>query len=247
MNYLILIASLVFGLIIGSFLNVVIFRLRKKESLLFKRSYCPRCKKKLKVWELIPVLSFLILKGRCSHCHRKIAWQYPLVELATALAFATVYLRFGFSLKTGYLIVLAGFLILIFVFDLKYYLIPDWFVWPAIILALLGSYFVMHLSIYNLLWGILISGGFFLCLLLITKGKGMGMGDVKLGILVGSILAFPQIILVLFLAFILGGITGGILLLTKKKKRTDLIPFAPFLVLATFLILLWEPAIKNWF
>ncbi len=232
-----LILFFILGLIIGSFLNVVIHRFKTKESVIKKRSYCPHCKKTLKNRDLIPVLSFLLLKGKCRYCKKPIAIQYPLVELVLAFLFLALYLKFGFSFSILYYFVIAIILLIIFFFDLRYYIIPDWLVIPGAIVAFLGGFFVLKLSILNLVFGLLIGGGFFLLLMLFTKGKGMGMGDVKLGGFAGLILGFPQIVLALFFTFVLGGLMASVLLLTGKKKRKDLIPFAPFFVIAILLVI----------
>ena len=246
MEILYLILFFILGLIIGSFLNVVILRFKKKESVVKKRSYCLKCKKKLGVWDLFPVLSFLFLKGKCRYCKKPISIQYPLVELATAILFVALYWKFDLTLALLYFLVITTCLILVFVIDLKHFIVPDRFIIPGIFLAFLASYLILDFTLVSLSLGILISGGFFLILVLISKGKAMGMGDVKLGILAGLIIGFPQIILTLFLAFVFGGIISGILLATKKKKGKDLIPFAPFFVTAILLTVFFGGQILDW-
>ncbi len=245
MNILFLILFFASGLIIGSFLNVVIHRFKTKESVVKKRSYCPHCKKTLKNRDLIPVLSFLLLKGKCRSCKKPISIQYPLVELALALLFLAVYLRFGFSFNTLYFFLIVIGLLLVFFFDLYYYIVPDLLVIPGAVVAFLGGHFILKLSLLNLIFGLLIGGGFFLLLMLFTKGKGMGMGDVKLGIFAGLILGFPNIVLAIFFTFVFGGIVAGVLLLTKKKKRTDIIPFAPFFTVAIILTIFFGRNLLN--
>ncbi|MFC1652076.1 prepilin peptidase, partial [Patescibacteria group bacterium] len=212
MEILYLVLFFVLGLIVGSFLNVVIFRFKKKESIVKKRSHCPNCKKKLRVWDLFPVLSFLFLKGKCRYCKKPISIQYPLVELATAILFAALYWKFDLNIILLYFLVVSCSLILIFVIDLKHFIVPDRLIIPGIFLAFFVSYLILDFTLVSLGLGVLIGGGFFLILVLVSKGKAMGMGDVKLGILAGLIIGFPQIILTLFFAFVFGGIISGILL-----------------------------------
>jgi len=246
MDLLIFILFFVLGLIVGSFLNVVIFRFKKKESVLKERSYCPKCKKKLEVWDLVPVLSFLFLGGKCRYCKKPISIQYPLVELVTAVLFMALYWKFDLTIALFYFLVVTCLLILIFVVDLKHYTVPDRLVIPGVFLAFLASYLILDFSLINLGLGVLVSGGFFLILFLISKGKAIGMGDLKLGILAGLILGFPEVILALFFAFIFGGLVGGILILSKKKKGRDLIPFAPFFVTAIILTIFFGEKILEW-
>ncbi len=245
MSILITILFFVLGLLIGSFLNVVILRSKKQESVVSKPSHCPKCKKRLKVWDLIPVLSFLLLQKRCRYCKKEISWQYPLVEISTALIFAALYLECDLTLRLGYFLVIAGFLMVILVFDLKYYLILDRIVLPAALLAFLGSYLILEISLVKILMGGLIGASFFLILFLITKGKGMGLGDVKLGLFGGFFFGWPAILIVLFLTFLLGGLISALLLLMKKKKRTDMIPFAPFFVVSFFAVMFFGNSILD--
>ena len=212
--WIIYIFFFILGTIVGSFLNVVILRLKKNESILKKRSYCPNCKKKLAWDELIPLVSFLIQKGKCRKCGKKISLQYPLVEFFTGLIFIFVVAYiFNFTLysfiNTLFLLIFSCFLIVIFVYDLKYYLIPDKIIYPAIIITFLYdiyiSLLVQDLSLLtSSIIAALIAGGFFLLIILISKGKWMGMGDLKIGILIGLFFGLPQTLLVLFLAFLSG-------------------------------------------
>ena len=256
----------IFGTIIGSFLNVVIARLKTKESILKDRSHCPFCKKKLSWYELVPIASFLIQKGRCKKCKKKISWQYPLVELTTGLIFLLAI--FNFSPYGGpavgwqfpgiinilFLLIISSFLIIIFVYDLKHYLVPDEIIYPAIVLTFI--YFLFRIwnfgnwnlfVIWNLLFGALLGGAFFLIIVLVSRGRWMGMGDVKIGVLMGLLLGLPQVFVAIFLAFLIGAFISIILLLLKKKKLKSEIPFAPFLVGATFVVFLWGDILIKWY
>jgi prepilin signal peptidase PulO-like enzyme (type II secretory pathway) len=239
----------------GSFLNCVIYRLEQKKSLK-GRSFCPNCKHKLLWQDLFPVLSFLFLKGRCRYCHKKISIQYPLVEFATGLVFLLIF-NFKFLIfnqleilnfiNLAFLFYVTSSLIVIFVYDLKYYIIPDKVLLPAIAAAFLYSILKSDFSIINLLSAVAIAAGFFLFIFLISKGKWMGFGDVKLAILMGLLLGLPNVLAALFLAFFFGSIVGIILMILKRKGLKSEIPFGPFLITGTFAALFWGQAIVNWY
>jgi len=255
----------IFGLAVGSFLNCVIYRLEKKQSFLKGRSYCPYCKHILKWQDLIPIFSFLILKGKCHYCQKKISWQYPLVEISTALIFLLI---FNFSAFGGsaqgwqniftilYLLVISSFLIIIFVYDLKHYIIPDKVVYPLIGITFLYQLF----GIWNLEFGIwnfkplicailsaIFASGFFLFIVFISKGRAMGIGDIKLAFFMGFFLGFPNILVALFFAFMIGAIIGIGLILMKKKTLKSEVPFGPFLITGTFIAFFWGQILINWY
>ena len=240
----------VLGTIVGSFLNVIILRLKNKKSIFKKPSHCPFCKKKLKWYELIPIISFVLQKGRCRKCKKKISWQYPLVELATGFSFMLIlnfqFLIFNFQtfISTVFLLAIACFLIVIFVYDLKYYLVPDKIIYPAIIITFLYSFYS---AFFNKLLAGILGGLFFLIIVLISRGKWMGMGDVKIGILMGLLLGLAHLFTALFLAFLIGGAVSVILLALKRKTMKSEIPLGPFLAGATFVVLLWGDILLNWY
>ena len=236
-----------FGLTIGSFLNVVICRLETNESILISRSHCPKCKVILKWYDLIPVFSFIFCKGRCRYCDKKIIWQYPMVEIITGLLFLLIF-NFQFSIfNLIYYLIIISFLIIIFVYDLKYYLILDKVIFPAIIIVGIFNFLI---SPEGWQFSILSAFGaslFFLLLVLVSKGKWMGLGDVKFAFLMGLILSWPNILLGLFLSFFSGAIIGIILILFGKKGLKSQIPFGPFLVGATVLIMLYGQYLNSWY
>ncbi|MBU2579534.1 prepilin peptidase [Patescibacteria group bacterium] len=243
----------ILGLSVGSFLNVVICRLETKESIVAKRSHCPQCGAVLSWYDLIPVLSFVFLLGKCRSCGKKISWQYPVIEITTACLFLLIF-NFQFSifnefsilnfqtLNLFYYLIIICFLIVIFVYDLRHYIIPDKIVFPAIIIA---GIFNFQFSIFNefsifkfSILSAILAGGFFLSLVLFSKGKWMGMGDVKLAFLMGLILGWPNILAALFLAFLTGAVVGVALIIFGKKGLKSQIPFGPFLAGATVLVML---------
>ena len=230
----------ILGLSIGSFLNVIICRLETKETIISNRSYCPQCRVILKWYDLIPVLSFLLQKCRCRYCNKKISWQYPVVEIATACLFLLIF-NLQFSIfNLIYYFIIVSFLIIIFTYDLKHYIIPNRIVYPCIIISLLYLLFTAYDSLFYYFLSAFIASGFFLALVLISKGKWMGLGDVKLAFLMGLILGWPNILLALFLSFLLGAVVGVGLIVFNKKDFKSQIPFGPFLAGSTILVMFYN-------
>lgn len=237
----------ILGLVVGSFLNAVIYRLHKKVSFLRGRSYCPWCKHDLSTKDLIPLFSFMFLKGECRYCLKKISWQYPLVEFGTMVVFLLLFWQFGLTLEFFVYLIYASILIIIFVYDLRYYLILDKVSLPAIIIAVLLSVFILNISLINILFGVLIGGGFFLLQFYISNGKWIGGGDIRLGVLMGAMLGFPGILVALFTAYVLGSIVGIFLILSKKKKWKSQVPFGTFLSLATLITFVFGELVIEYY
>jgi len=276
-----------FGLVAGSFLNAIIYRLflqeelysdsngrRKQGITVFKgRSFCPSCKHGLAWFDLIPLLSFALLKGQCRYCKRKISWQYPLVELVTGALFLLIF-NYQFSifnefsilqfLKLIYLLTVTSSLIVIFVYDLKHYIIPDTPLFLAIGMTIGYTLFVWVIEnwdlIRNLELGIrnlepllnpagagILASAFFFAIYAFSKGTWMGFGDAKLALLMGLVLGFPGIIVAIFFAFVVGALLSLFLIFFKKKQWKSQVPFGPFLVLGTFLALFFGAPIVNWY
>jgi len=276
----IFIAIFIFGLVIGSFLNVVIYRLKAGGSIVKGRSHCPRCKKTLQLPDLIPLFSFIIQKGKCRYCQQKISWKYPLVELFTAIAFLLVFLTyqatdffsgdsslssvFNLNLRTipdstllifsasswllfiGYF-VFTAFLIVIFTYDLKHYLISDKVIIPGVILAFLFSFISPRVNWIEALIGAIMVSGFFALIIFLTRGKGMGWGDAKLGLFIGALLGWQVSLSMLFIAFVSGSLVGIALILFKQKKWKSQVPFGTFLTVSTFICMLWGQKIVEWY
>ncbi|MGB4254086.1 MAG: prepilin peptidase [Minisyncoccales bacterium] len=258
----------IFGLCVGSFLNVLIDRLPKGESI-FGRSYCNHCHKTLEWYELVPVLSFIVLRGKCSKCKKPIPLQYPLVELATGGLFLLIFIFFTpfdvnlsnetifstFNFQNLLLLFcqlfIASCLIVIFMSDLKYMIVPDEIVYSGMVIALIYQFSNWKMGQlpewhYPLLAGIG-PALFFLFLILITKGKGMGFGDVKIAAFMGFFLSWPNILIALLLAFFSGALVGLILIATKKKGMKSEIPFGCFLAPATLIALFWGEELISWY
>ncbi|MFH1028329.1 MAG: prepilin peptidase [Pseudomonadota bacterium] len=235
-----------FGLIIGSFLNAVLWRLKVRKSVLRGRSMCPRCRRTLQPIELIPLVSFFLQRGRCRRCRKPISWWYPGIELATALLFLASWFRFG---PTGpFFVDLAvfPFLILIFTYDARQSLILDRISLPGAVLALAGN-LLLGLSFWYLMLGAILGAGFFGVQYLLSAGRWVGGGDIRLGLLMGCFLGWPSILLALCLAYFSGSVVGVILIATKRKKWQSAMPFGTFLTVATVLIHLYGYRILYYF
>ncbi|WP_433945230.1 prepilin peptidase [Paenibacillus sp. SN-8-1] len=217
------------GLILGSFYNVVGLRVPVGESIVRPPSSCPKCGTRLKVRDLIPVVSYVLSLGKCRHCGSHVSPLYPLGELVTGILFVLVYLSYGITLETVIGLVLVSAAVVISVSDLRYMLIPN-----RILVALAPVFLLLRLlnpvdSVWMHLWGALAGGGILLLIVILSRG-GMGMGDVKLMILLGWVLGLYPMIPTFILACLMGSIVGGVLLLSRVIKPKQPIPFGPFLL-----------------
>lgn len=227
-----------FGLLLGSFLNLSIDRLPRGESILTGRSRCDACGHTLGPLDLIPVVSYLALRGRCRYCNGRIPIRVPLVELGTALLFGLIWMRFEGSLETVLVAAYGALLIIILVIDLEHHRILNAVSYPAIGLALLAAPFAPgHETLEMVIGGAL---GFALLLVIaLIYPAGMGMGDVKLAAFIGLTLGHPQVLLAVFLAFIFGGLISGGLVLARVIGRRDPIAFGPFLAAGAITVMLY--------
>lgn len=240
----------VLGVIIASFLNVCIDRLPARQSLIFPPSHCPSCRKRLAVKDLVPVLSYLWLRGRCRYCQTAIPRRILWVEIANGVLFAYLYSQYGMSTELVVIAFYCCLFIILMVIDLERGLILNRIVYPAMVAALLISVFLSGLDIVPGIKYSAIGGGigFGLALLVVVFSRGgMGFGDVKMAALMGFTIGFPLIFFTLILSAIIGGIVAVALLLTRKKKRKERVPFAPALSLATIITLLGGTGILNWY
>lgn len=198
--------------------------------------------------DLVPVFSFLLLGGKCRYCKAKISPQYPLVEIGTGILFLLIINFQVSSINSVFLFYVASSLIVIFVYDLRHYIIPDKVLFPAIVVTFLYRFIDnWKLIIDNYGPAVLLASGFFLLIYLISKGRGMGFGDVKLAILMGLLLGFPNILVALLLSFWLGAIVGLAAMALQKKGLKSELPFAPLLIAGTFLALFWGQPIIAWY
>jgi len=235
---------------VASFHNVCIDRLPSSQSLLFPASHCVSCRPRLAIKDLIPVFSYLWLRGRCRYCQASIPRRLLWVEIGTGLLFGYLYWHYGLSLELAVTAVYCCLFIVLMVIDLEHGLILNKVVYPAMAVALLINVFLSQSEIVPGITQSATGGGIglglFLLIVLISRG-GIGWGDVKMAALIGLVTGFPLVFVALLLAVVVGGLVAGILLLLKIKRRKEAIPFAPFLSLATIITLLWGNNILNWY
>ena len=234
------------GLIVSSFLNVCIDRLPERESIVSPPSHCPACGRRLAPFDLIPLLSYLLLRGRCRYCGAPIPRRVLLVEATTGLLFVLLWYRYGLSLRLLLATLYTCFFIVIFVIDLEHQLVLNRVIYPAIVVALLAVPITPNHDAVKLLGGGAIGLGL-LFLIAFIYPAGMGMGDVKLATFIGLVVGFPAVFAALLISFVAGGLVGGGLLLTGLKGRKDPIPFAPFLVAGGMAAMLYGEQIIDWY
>lgn len=240
----------IYGLIIGSFLNCLVWRLYKNETL-GGRSYCPHCRHIIAWYDNIPLLSFIVLRGRCRHCQAKIYWQYPLVESITAILFLLIFMTDRLSPNFALLLVrdwlvMAAFVV-VFVYDFRWQLVPMAVIWPMIaivtILNLLLGYNWLALLFFAALGTL-----FFLVQYLLTNKKGIGEGDIWIGLLIGLIFPnYGKLLLIMLLSYGIGAIVSLILVSKRKKKWKSAIALGPFLALGAIITLIWGEQLIDWY
>ncbi len=250
---MILLSSFVFGLVFGSFLNVVIYRLKNGRNIIFGRSFCPKCKNLLKWYDLIPILSLIWLRRCCRYCHKKISWQYPIVEILSGLIWVFVFYKFALLAESAplaekagvldiiYYIFIFSTLLVIAIYDFKWKIIPEKVAYPAIAVALIYNFNVLSLL------AAAIAFLFFFLFFYFSKGRAMGLGDAKLAFLVGLFLSPLLAIIAFMLAFIIGAVFGIILIGLGKKSLRSQIAFGPFLVLGVAIAFFLSNFINNFF
>lgn len=242
---------LLIGIIIGSFLNVCIYRIPQNQSIVLPSSHCFHCHTPLKTLDLIPVFSYMFLRGRCRYCNTKFSIRYLMVEILTGIIFLILFFKYGLNSNYIFYITLACILICITFIDYDHQIIPDGLIVSGFILGLLYKltlylFLKESIGIINSLLGFFIGGGLFLLIAVLSKG-GMGGGDIKLMAMLGFLLEWRYIVFISLLSFIIGSIISIGLLLTKVKTRKDNIPFGPFIALATFISILYYEPIVSWY
>ena len=251
------------GLAVGSFSNVCIYRLPIEKSIILPKSHCPNCKTPIPFYYNIPLVSYLSLKGQCAFCQNKITIQYFIVELLTALLFLFFGWKYGLSINLVYLFILIPVFIIIFFIDLKYLIIPDSLVLLIGILALGklllpnldGIFTPLYTSALGAVVAFLFIGGLIIFYQYVRKIEGMGLGDLKIFVVLGFLFGLKGIMFVLIISSLSGAIIGSIILINSKKNFQSQIPFGPYIILATFLyiilgstiIMYIENALTNYF
>jgi len=233
----------IFGAVVGSFLNVCIFRLPAKTSIIKPLSQCPHCHHPIRFYDNIPIISFIVLRGKCRDCDGKISWRYPLVELITAVLSLLLFLQFGLTLRFLIFFIFTAVLIVITFIDLDHQIIPDVLTLPGIPIFFLLAIFVVKIPWLEALIGLLIGGGVLFAIAfvyeLLTKREGMGGGDIKLLAMIGGFLGWKSLIFILLFSSFSGAIVGITAMIIKKQDMKYAVPFGPFLSAAAIAYLFW--------
>lgn len=240
------ILAVVFGLIIGSFLNVVIARVPARKSLWKPGSSCPGCDAAIAWHDNVPLLSFAALRGRCRRCGITIPWRYPIVEATTAALFALAYWKFGPTPEFVSAALLVSMLVAITGIDLQHQIIPDVISLPGVVAGFLANLATGRVPWMESAIGIIVGGGTFLVIIL-ASGGGMGGGDMKLGAMLGAFLGWKVVLLTIFIAVVLGGALAVALIASGLRGRKDPIPFGPFLATGGAVSLFWGERVVRWY
>jgi prepilin signal peptidase PulO-like enzyme (type II secretory pathway) len=259
---MVILALFILGICLGSFINALTWRLHEKKDWVKARSQCPNCGHTLASMDLIPIISWLALRGRCRYCGRPISKQYPLVEVTTGLIFALSYIYWPAEISdpgqkiliTTWLASLVG-LIALLVYDLRWMLLPNKLIYPTLAVAGAGQalYLILYASdkpifLLNWFFSVVIASGLFFLLFIISEGKWIGFGDVRLGLITGTLLHLPsKSLLMIFLASILGLLFVLPSLLRGKRNLMARLPFGPFLIVSTVICLLFGTSFINWY
>lgn len=217
------------GLVGGSLLNICIKRIPQGERLITRFSHCHNCKTELRLLDLIPVISWILLRGKCRYCDKHIHFEYPLIELVNGLAWVLIIFYLGLSLQGIVGAFVFSLSLVIFLIDLKHYIIPNGLVITFFLTGVIHNLYIQDINLLNSLIGMGVGFSIPFLLAIVSRG-GMGGGDIKLIAAMGFWLGFPQILSMLFIAAVLGSLVGLILILIKQKRRKDPIPFGPFLI-----------------
>lgn len=253
MNLSGLIFAFLFGAVIGSFLNVVILRLPLKgASIVFPASHCPQCKAPIGWYDNIPVLSYIILGGKCRGCKNSISLQYPLVELCMAMLSAALFQKFNISFEFFFYFLFAASLLVTIFIDLRHQIIPDSISLGGIVIGFAGAFLNHQVTWQQSGLGVLVGGGFFyifaLVYFMMTKRDGLGGGDIKLLAMIGAFLGWQSILFVIFASSLSGSLVGIGAMIQQGKGGQTKIPFGPFLALAALCYLFFHEKIMTlWF
>ena len=243
--------AFIFGLVIGSFLNVCISRLPKNESIVFPGSKCPVCQNALKWYHNIPVISFIYLKGRCSFCGTRISLTYPVVEMLMGIFSLLLFSKYGPSVIFLIFLAFVAALIVVSFIDLELRIIPDVISLPGIVIGVLAGFVRQDLTFIDSLIGAIAGGGVLLLVMLgyylLTKREGMGMGDAKLLAMIGAFLGWRSLLFVILSSAFLGALVGVVVMFVQKKDSKLAVPFGPFLSLGAVMYIFVGPTLIDWY
>jgi leader peptidase (prepilin peptidase) / N-methyltransferase len=236
----------IFGLIIGSFCNVAIYRLPQGKSIITPGSRCPSCTASIRPWDNIPVLSFLFLRGQCRACKEPISLRYPSVELISGMLYVLLWFKYGLSIPFAVYAALTSTLLTVALIDYDHKIIPNIITLPGIIIGLGLSLWALPITPVASLLGILVGGVFFYLIALVSKGS-MGGGDIKLIAMIGAFLGWQGAFFTILSGALLGSLVGVTLMVLGKKGRKDKVPFGPFLSIGAILFILWGDDLIHWY
>jgi leader peptidase (prepilin peptidase)/N-methyltransferase len=240
----------ILGLAVGSFLNVVIYRMPRRQSLVWPGSACPACGAPIRWYDNVPVIGWLVLRGRCRDCRAPISPRYPIVELVTAIAFVACYLAIGPHLLLIPRLLLAAALIALFAVDLEHQLLPDRLTLPGIAAGLAFSIWLPP-GLRDAVVGVVLGGGFLWLLgeawSLLRGIEAMGFGDVKMLAMIGAFLGWKLVVVTFVLSSIIGGLFAAALLISRRTTLTSALPFGTFLAIAAFVASLWGEPLMDWY
>jgi len=244
-------AALVIGCCLGSFYNVIIYRWPKGQSIVSPPSRCPGCGAPIRWFDNIPVLSFLLLGGKCRHCHQAISWRYPLVELLTGLMAAGLYRAFGFTPSLFVFFTFGSLLLLIAFIDLDTYLIPDVLSLGGLVLGLAAAALFSHVRWVDALGGALLGGALFYGVAWgyqkLRKQDGLGGGDIKLLAMIGAFIGWKGVLFTIFFSSVIGAAVGLIVMVRSRRGLTARLPFGPFLSLGAISYVFWGEKLTAWY
>lgn len=238
----------IFGMVIGSFLNVCICRIPNEESISYPPSHCTNCNHRLMPFDLIPIFSFAFLKGKCRYCRKKISFQYPIIEALNCIFYIIIFFKYGISITALKYCILTSILIVISFIDYKtQYVYRSTTIFGAIsgFLFLLVHFIVYKNGVLDSILGGII--GFLIIKIIVVITKGMGDGDAEIAAVCGLFLGIKGILIGLFLGFIIGGVSGIIIIIFKLKKLKDKIAFGPFIAIGVFISMMWSNEILEWY
>lgn len=251
LSWLHTVSALALGSVIGSFLNVCIHRLPRGESLVFPGSHCPRCGAPIRWYDNVPIVSYMLLRGRCRNCREPIAARYPLVELISALLCLWILARYGLSVTAAIYYLLVCALVVVAFIDLDHQIIPDVITYPGIPAGVAASFLLPDITLKHSILGVLLGGGILLSVASvfrwIRKKEGMGMGDVKLLAMIGAFLGWKAVVLTLLVSSFVGALVGYAVLRLSGKGVGQPIPYGPFLVLGALTYLLGGAHWVDWY
>ena len=251
-NHFLEILIFAWGLCIGSFLNVCIFRLPEDQSIVRPRSSCPQCKNPIRFYDNIPIISYLLLRGRCRHCGKKIALRYPLVELLTGLFALGTFLKFGPTWDSLiYFVFIAALLTITFI-DLDHRIIPDVITLPGLLIFAASSLVLSDITLIDSIIGVVVGGGSLLTVAwiykMLTHKDGMGGGDIKLLAMIGAVVGWQGVLLTIFVASATGTLAGILTMLKARQGNLKLaIPFGPFLATGALVYIFWGQSLIYWY